>query len=65
MDGRPYFVVMAGRKTVMAGLDPAILFVPAAWWGVDQSRGPQQEDGRVKPGHDGLKRLRHDSSGPI
>jgi hypothetical protein len=65
MDGRPYFVVMAGRKTVMAGLDPAILFVPAAWWGVDLSGGPDHVDGRDKPGHDGLKRLRHDSSGRI
>jgi hypothetical protein len=36
----------------MVGLDPAILFVAAAPL-VGEGRA-QQEDGRVKPGHDGF-----------
>jgi hypothetical protein len=35
----------ASPPFVMAGLDPAILFIRNDRW--------DQEDGRVKPGHDG------------
>ena len=40
----------------MAGLDPAILFVPphervVVSHNTTTTRRPQQEDGRVKPGH--------------
>ena len=71
-------VVMAGLDSpvVMAGLDPAILFgVPAPGPERCPTTGhpmrarshplcpPQQEDGRVKPGHDGGG-PGHDGGGP-
>jgi len=45
----PYHGGTYASLHVMAGLDPAILFVPAARENIDDPHRPQQADGRIDP----------------